>query len=670
MSDHTLLIANRGEIAARIMRTARLMGLRTVAVHSEADRGAPFVAEADQAVPIGPASARESYLDPERILQAARETGADLIHPGYGFLSESTGLVRRCEAEGIQFVGPGTDAIAAMGDKTAAKRLMEDAGVPLVPGYHGDDQSLDYLESEAHRIGLPLLIKASAGGGGKGMRVVREFGELRNALDGVQREASVAFGNDQVLLERFVDHPRHVEVQVLFDHHGNGRHVFDRDCSIQRRHQKILEEAPAPDLTDPTREAMANAALRCAHAIGYRNAGTVEFLLGPDGHFYFMEMNTRLQVEHPVTEAITGLDLVEWQIRIALGEPLPWPQEGLQINGHAVEARVYAEDPDHSFLPTSGRVQYLNEPVGTQGIRVDSGIAQGVTVSNHYDPMLAKVIAHGRDRQEAITRLRHALTHYHLGGFAINVGYLCRILGHDSFINRDLKTHFVDQHEADLVVPAIDGDTSVALGLLGWLWLKQPAAATTSTDPWSTFTGWRLVGEPWQRVEIHQGERHTIEYALQPVSSGWRYASLRGLSQTLTLRWQRQGHQGTVVIETLDQARRELTLKAISCSPAGVTLFAEGESWAVRVNHPEMDLTKEDSATLTAPMHGRVVALHCAAGDHATKGQPLVVMEAMKMEHTITAPAEGIVTELYCSEGDSLSSGQTLIAFEPNGDPP
>ncbi|MFO7787992.1 MAG: biotin carboxylase N-terminal domain-containing protein, partial [Halospina sp.] len=447
MSDHTLLIANRGEIAARIIRTARRMGLRTVAVYSEADREAPFVTAADQALPIGPASARESYLDPERILQAARDTGADLIHPGYGFLSESTELARRCEAEGVRFVGPGTDAIAAMGDKTAAKRLMEEAGVPLVPGYHGDDQSLDHLESEAQRIGLPILIKASAGGGGKGMRVVREFSELRDALDGVKREASAAFGNDQVLLERFVDNPRHVEVQVLFDNHGNGRHLFDRDCSIQRRHQKILEEAPAPDLTDATREAMADAALRCAHAINYRNAGTVEFLLGPDGHFYFMEMNTRLQVEHPVTEAITGLDLVEWQIRIALGEALPWPQDALQINGHAMEARVYAEDPDHGFLPTSGRIQYLDEPEGMNGIRVDSGITQGLSVSNHYDPMLSKVIAHGADRLEAITRLRHALTRYHLGGFATNVGYLCRILGHDSFINRELQTRFVNQHE-------------------------------------------------------------------------------------------------------------------------------------------------------------------------------------------------------------------------------
>ena len=668
MSNHTLLIANRGEIAGRIILTARRMGLRTVAVYSEADSNAPFVHAADQAVPIGPASARESYLDPERILQAARETGADLIHPGYGFLSESTELARRCEAEGIRFVGPGADAIAAMGDKTAAKRLMDDAGVPLVPGYHGDDQSLDHLESEARRIGFPILIKASAGGGGKGMRVVREASELRDALDGVKREASAAFGNDQVLLERFVDEPRHVEVQVLFDHHGNGRHLFDRDCSIQRRHQKILEEAPAPGLTEATREAMADAALRCAHAIGYRNAGTVEFLLGPDGNFYFMEMNTRLQVEHPVTEAITGLDLVEWQIRVALDEALPWSQEALAINGHAVEARVYAEDPDHGFLPTSGRVQYLAEPEGMAGVRIDSGIATGLTVSNHYDPMLAKVIAHGATRVEAINRLRDALTDYHLGGFATNVGYLCRILRHDAFINSDLQTHFVEEHETHLATPAVDEDSALALGLLGWLWFQQSEAA--STDPWDALAGWRLVGEPWQRAEIHHAERHTLEYALQPSTSGWQKARLRGLNTPLTLHWQRHDHQGTVRIEYPGEARRELTLTAISRPPAGVTLFAEGESWTVRVNHPEMDLTEADTGNLTAPMHGRVVALHCAAGDRATRGQPLVVMEAMKMEHTITAPANGTVTELYCSEGDSLGSGQTLLAFEPDGETP
>jgi 3-methylcrotonyl-CoA carboxylase alpha subunit len=669
MNDLTLLIANRGEIAARIIRTARRMGLRTVAVYSQADRDAPFVAAADQAVAIGPAPARESYLDPERILRAARETGADLIHPGYGFLSESTELVRRCEDAGIRFVGPGTDAIAAMGDKTAAKRLMEEAGVPLVPGYHGDDQSLDHLESEARRIGLPVLIKASAGGGGKGMRVVREFSELRNALDGVKREASAAFGNDQVLLERFVDQPRHVEVQVLFDHHGNGRHLFDRDCSIQRRHQKILEEAPAPGLTQATRDAMADAALRCAHAIGYRNAGTVEFLLGPDGRFYFMEMNTRLQVEHPVTEAITGLDLVEWQIRIALGDPLPWPQEALAINGHAMEARVYAEDPDQGFLPTSGRIQYLDEPENMAGIRIDSGIAQELTVSNHYDPMLAKVITHGTDRHAAISRLRGALMRYHLGGFPTNIGYLCRILDHDSFINSDLQTHFVEQHEADLVAPAITGDTALALGLLGWLWLQQPE--TASADPWDALTGWRLVGEPWQRAEVHHGERHTLEYALQPRTGDWHQVRVRGLSDhPLTLRWHRRGHQGTVLMESPGRCRRELSLTAISRPPAGVTLFAEGEAWTVRVNHPEMDLAEADTGNLTAPMHGRVVALHCAAGERANKGQPLVVMEAMKMEHTITAPADGTVTELYCSEGDSLSSGQTLLAFEPDGDTP
>ena len=663
MTGHTLLVANRGEIASRIIRTGRAMGLTTVAVYSEADAGAPFTREADRAYPVGPAVATESYLNQDRIVEVAHRAGADLIHPGYGFLSENTTFSQRCHNEGIRFVGPGAEAIAAMGDKTAAKTLMEKAGVPLVPGYHGEDQSLERLRKEAEATGMPLLIKASAGGGGKGMRVVRDMADLETALDGVKREARAAFGDDRLLLERFVDEPRHVEVQVLFDHHGNGIHLFDRDCSIQRRHQKIIEEAPAPDVTEATRDAMTAAALRCGEAIGYRSAGTVEFLLGPDGNFYFMEMNTRLQVEHPVTEAITGLDLVEWQIRVALGESLPWQQADITREGHAVEARVYAEDPDHGFLPTSGRISYLDEPTAQAGIRIDSGIASGQTVSNHYDPMLAKVIAHGRARDEALQRLSDALTRYHLAGFACNVGYLSRIINHKAFRYRQLRTDFVELHEGDLMTwPLTDSEQRV-LGLVGWLWL-HPATGATSSDPWDTLTGWRLAGEGWQRAEVNSGERHILGYWLSPARLGSGSVQVREGGDTIEVHWQGDGTSRTISIQGTTGKRQELELTAIGQPPAGVALFALGESWQVRVNHPEIDLAEADTGSLTAPMHGRVVALHCQAGDRVRAGQPLVVMEAMKMEHTVTAPADGVVTELFCSQDENLKAGHTLLSFE------
>ncbi|TDT41383.1 3-methylcrotonyl-CoA carboxylase alpha subunit [Halospina denitrificans] len=663
MTGHTLLVANRGEIASRIIGTGRAMGLTTVAVYSEADAEAPFTREADQAYPIGPAMAAESYLNQDRILEAAHKAGADLIHPGYGFLSENTSFSERCLNEGIRFVGPGAEAIAAMGDKTAAKTLMENAGVPLVPGYHGEDQSLERLKKEAESMGMPLLIKASAGGGGKGMRVVRDMDDLETALDGVKREAKAAFGDDRLLLERFVDEPRHVEVQVLFDHHGNGIHLFDRDCSIQRRHQKIIEEAPAPNVTEATREAMTAAALRCGEAIGYRSAGTVEFLLGPDGNFYFMEMNTRLQVEHPVTEAITGVDLVEWQIRVALGECLPWRQADITSEGHAVEARVYAEDPDHGFLPTSGRISYLNEPTDQAGIRIDSGIASGQTVSNHYDPMLAKVIAHGSTRNDALERLSGALTRYHLAGFACNVGYLSRIINHEAFRGSQLRTDFVKLHEGDLMTQSLTGSEQRVLGLVGWLWL-QPATRSSGQDPWDTLTGWRLAGEGWQRAEVHSGERYILDYCLGSTRDGNGSVRVREGDGIIGVHWSGNATTRSLSIQGTTGKRRELELTAIGQPPAGVALFALGESWEVRVNHPEIDLAEADTGSLTAPMHGRVVALHCQAGDRVKAGQPLVVMEAMKMEHTVTAPAEGVVTELFCSQDENLKAGHTLLSFE------
>src|SRR5690554_6281450 len=466
----SVLVANRGEIARRIFRTAEAMGLNTVAVYSEADAAAPFVQEADRTVCIGPAEAAKSYLDISKIIAAARDQGADAIHPGYGFLSENTELAAACEQAGLRFIGPPASAIAAMGSKSAAKALMEKAGVPLVPGYHGDDQSLEVFQQEAGRVGYPLLIKASAGGGGKGMRIVRDAAELTAQVEAAQREARSSFGDPKLLLERYLETPRHVEVQVLFDQHGKGVYLFDRDCSVQRRHQKIIEEAPAPGIPDEVRRAMGEAAVHCGEAIGYVGAGTVEFLYEPESHeFFFMEMNTRLQVEHPVTEIVTGLDLVEWQIRIADGDPLPWQQHELTCQGHAMEARIYAEDPDNDFLPQTGRLHTLREPVETETVRVDSGVRQGLAITPWYDPMLAKVIAVGATRDQARANLIQALNHYHTDGVVLNTDYVSRVLEHDEFAAANLTTRFVEIHEGDLSQPRFSSQVRKCLSLIAWL---------------------------------------------------------------------------------------------------------------------------------------------------------------------------------------------------------
>ena len=491
-----ILIANRGEIACRIIRTAAKMGIRTVAVYSDADRDAMHVALADEAIGIGPAPARASYLDAEKIIAAAKTTGAEAIHPGYGFLSENAAFAEACAAAGLIFIGPPPQAIRAMGGKSEAKALMTEAGVPVVPGYHGDEQAEKRLASEADKIGYPVLLKASAGGGGKGMRVVRQKRDFAAELAGAKREALAAFGNDRMLIEKYLERPRHVEVQVFADSHGKCVSLFERDCSIQRRHQKVIEEAPAPGLADDLRQRMYDAATAAARAIDYRGAGTVEFLLDPSGDFYFMEMNTRLQVEHPVTEYITGLDLVEWQLRVANGEALPEDWANLHINGHAIEARVYAEDPAHDFLPSIGTISHLVFPDQGPHVRIDSGIRAGDAITVHYDPMIAKLIVWDRDRPSALRRLRLALENLAICGVTSNAAFLTRLAGLAAFANADLDTGFIARHEVALFAPAATDGNEITMAALGLLLARQkngkPDSQADPYSPWNKTAAFRL----------------------------------------------------------------------------------------------------------------------------------------------------------------------------------
>ena len=508
-----ILIANRGEIACRVIRTARRMGIATVAVYSDADASAKHVREADEAVRIGPPAARESYLRGDAILAAAKQTGAQAIHPGYGFLSENEDFAEACAAQGVVFIGPPAAAIRAMGSKSAAKALMEKAGVPLTPGYHGDDQDPALLEKEAGRIGYPVLIKATAGGGGKGMRRVDRAEDFADALVSCMREAKNAFGDDRVLVEQYVLQPRHIEIQVFADTLGGCVYLFERDCSVQRRHQKVLEEAPAPGMTAERRAAMGKAAVEAAKAVGYVGAGTVEFIAHPDGRFYFMEMNTRLQVEHPVTEMITGLDLVEWQLRVAAGERLPLRQDELAISGHAIEARIYAEDPDRGFLPSTGKLVHLVAPKEGDGVRVDTGVAQGDSITPFYDPMIAKLIVHAADRPAALATMKAALAAYRIVGVANNVEFLGRLISTESFARAKLDTALIEREQAALAPPA--GDPPIAAWLVAAFAEAERARAAAfaaarqgpeSGSPWRSLDAWRLNGCGWWRMGFRAGE--------------------------------------------------------------------------------------------------------------------------------------------------------------------
>lgn len=671
----TLLIANRGEIACRVAATARRMGIRTVAVYSDADANARHVAVCDQAVHIGGPEPRASYLRADAILQAAIDTGAGAIHPGYGFLSENEAFAEAAEKAGISFVGPPASAIAAMGSKSAAKSLMEKAGVPLVPGYHGDNQDPQFLKTQADGIGYPVLIKASAGGGGKGMRVVESSGAFLDALTSCQREAASSFGDDRVLIERYLQKPRHIEIQVFADTHGNCVYLFERDCSVQRRHQKVIEEAPAPGMTEERRRAMGEAAVAAARAVGYVGAGTVEFISEPDGRFYFMEMNTRLQVEHPVTEMITGHDLVEWQLRVAAGQPLPARQEDLRINGHAIEARIYAENPEKGFLPSIGTLAYLGLPPHTAftngDIRVDGGVRTGDTITPFYDPMIAKLIVHGADRDQARARMLQALAQTQAVGVQTNVAFLSRLMQDSAFAAADLDTGLIERQRATLLPePQAASAATLALASAAVLvrqGLAQPGPQTAGkgpSDPWDARDGWRL-GNQYQRhlqwvdngetrrvTVARQGGAWTLDAGSGPQPFLWRSHASANPNLAYGLRITLAGHEnaGTVVLHA-DRAH----------------VFGEGGVHVLELYDPlahAQDTQGEHGGGLTAPMPGKIISISVKAGDTVEKGQPLLVMEAMKMEHTISAPADGRVGEVFYGVGDQVTEGAELVSID------
>ncbi|MFE1600791.1 ATP-binding protein [Methylobacterium sp. ID0610] len=640
----SVLIANRGEIACRVIRTARRLGLRTIAVYSEADRDALHVALADEAHPIGPAPAAESYLRIDRILDVAARAGADCIHPGYGFLSERPDFAEACAQAGIVFVGPPAAAIRAMGLKDAAKALVAKAGVPVVPGYHGLRQEPDFLAAEAAAIGYPVLIKAVAGGGGKGMRRVEAPADFVAALEGAQREAQGAFGDPRVLVEKYVLSPRHVEIQVFCDGHGNAVHLFERDCSLQRRHQKVIEEAPAPGMPPAVRAAMGRAAVEAARAVGYVGAGTVEFIadgregLKDDG-FWFMEMNTRLQVEHPVTEAITGLDLVEWQFRVAAGETLPLTQDDLAIGGHAVEARLYAEDPAAGFLPSTGRLRALALPEG-EGIRVDAGVRAHDTVSPFYDPMIAKVIAHGATRDEALDRLAGALGRTLVAGPKTNVAFLKALAEAPDFRAGRFDTGFIDRNLDALSGRAAGIDPAAIRRGVEALLLREERPAATPPSPWDRSDGFQLGG----------GRRQSWPVRVE------------GEAREVILSWPEGG--GALTIEAGAAPHPEAPLHVVPTG-RGVLVVAGGRQVAVEPPDPfDVDLDHiGEGGSVTAPMHGRLVAVFVAPGDRVTRGQRLAIVEAMKMEHALTAPADGEVTEVTAEAGTQVAEGARLVTI-------
>ncbi len=659
-----ILIANRGEIACRVAATARRLGVRTVAVYSDADASAKHVAACDEAVHIGGSAPKDSYLRWERIIEAARATGAQAIHPGYGFLSENDAFANACADAGIAFIGPPASAILAMGLKAESKQLMEKAGVPLVPGYHGSEQDPALLQREADRIGYPALIKASAGGGGKGMRVVEKSEDFAAALASCQREARNSFGSDAVLIEKYVQRPRHIEIQVFGDTQGNCVYLFERDCSVQRRHQKVLEEAPAPGMTPELRAQMGAAAVAAAKAVNYVGAGTVEFIVEqpPEGgmRFYFMEMNTRLQVEHPVTEAITGLDLVEWQLRVAGGEPLPLKQEDLHIHGHAIEARICAETPDNNFLPATGTLTVYRKPACTAfergTVRVDDGVREGDTISPFYDSMVAKLIVHGATREEALSRMDAALAETRIVGLSTNVQFLRHVVGSRSFAQADLDTALIPREAAALFhQDKVGKPLAVAAAVAQTLLAER---ASESADPFSRRDGWRPHGITVRRFDfeylgepmlahlsyLHDG---ALQLAFGDVSESLAFDALpteTGIRMDLRFGGQRQTVQTWQVDENVH----------IFCA-LGATQIVEIDALA------HAGEAAAEGGRLTAPMPGKVVSFSVKAGDAVKKGQALAVMEAMKMEHTITAPVDGTVAELLYAPGDQVNEGAELL---------
>lgn len=651
-----ILIANRGEIAVRVIKTARRLGIRTVAVYSEADHAALHVALADEAVFLGPAPATESYLDIGKVVAAALASGAEAVHPGYGFLSENPDFVEAVRKAGLTFIGPDASSIRAMGLKDAAKRLMEEAGVPVVPGYHGDNQDAAFLKVEADKIGYPVLIKASAGGGGKGMRRVENEDAFDAALQSCRREAKSAFGDDRVLIEKYISSPRHIEVQVFGDGDGNVVHLFERDCSLQRRHQKVIEEAPAPGMTEAVRAAITAAAVAAAKAAIYKGAGTVEFIadgsgpLGPDG-FWFMEMNTRLQVEHPVTEMVTGFDLVEWQLRVAAGEPLPVQQDGIRLLGHAVEARLYAEDPANGFLPQAGRIDHL-EFGGGEGVRIDAGVRPGDQVSPYYDPMIAKVIAHGRSRDEAIDRLKNALDATHITGLRSNRDFLRALCRDETFRQGRMDTGLIDRTMECLIArPGLPEEVVLIAAL-----------AASGLDPNGPHCGFRLWGEAGHRVTLHAGEE-VIERRIAP--GGGRVRLAGGVIDVLLEEAAFDGRAFSARLVRENGSARVDARVAVGTHGGRqhISVLLDGETYAFERPDPleGEDAAHHHSGEILAPMTGVVRLVDVEAGVAVKAGDRLVVMEAMKMEYTLRSPRDGVVDAVFCAEGGQAEGGAVLI---------
>jgi 3-methylcrotonyl-CoA carboxylase alpha subunit len=663
-----ILIANRGEIACRVAATARRMGVRTVAVYSEADAHAKHVSFCDEAVPIGAAAPKDSYLRWERILQAARDTGAQAIHPGYGFLSENEAFAQACADAGIVFIGPRPHSIRAMGLKAESKRLMEVAGVPLVPGYHGADQDPVLLRQEADRIGYPVLIKASAGGGGKGMRVVERGEDFEAALASCQREASNSFGDDAVLIEKYVQRPRHIEIQVFGDSHGQVVHLYERDCSVQRRHQKVLEESPAPGLTEAMRQRMGAAAVAAATAVQYVGAGTVEFIVEQQAYdrpeamnFYFMEMNTRLQVEHPVTEAITGLDLVEWQLRVASGEPLPLRQDQIQRSGHAIEARICAENPDGQFLPSTGTLHVYRKPPAAafagSTVRFDDGVREGDAISPYYDSMIAKLIVHGDDRAQALARLDAALAQTRIVGLSTNVQFLRRVLATDSFANAKLDTALIQREQASLWGGATVSVQRALAAAASWAYAsQQPDSADSWADPWAQTDGYMPMGVSQRRYSWQMDEE-----VMQTVLT-------TGVQPTLAVAdLVAQPWSAKLDHDSLDISWGDQRLKAhVHAWGDQVHVFLpEGARTVLKVDElAHAGDGQEAAGQLTAPMPGKVLSFAVQVGDEVKSGQAVAVMEAMKMEHTLHAPADGRVIELLYAPGDQVIEGAELLRLQ------
>ena len=652
----TILIANRGEIACRVIRTARRMGIRSVAVFSEVDREAPHVALADVAYPIGPGPARESYLRADRILQAARASGAEAIHPGYGFLSENADFAQACASAGIVFIGPPPDAIRAMGSKSAAKALMQRADVPLVPGYHGEIQEESRLAEEAARIGYPVLIKASAGGGGKGMRVVDSAAEFAAALALAQGEARASFGDDRVLIERYLSRPRHIEMQVFADAHGNVVHLFERDCSIQRRYQKVVEEAPALGMTAERREAMGRAACAAARAVGYRSAGTVEFIVEGDA-FYFMEMNTRLQVEHPVTEMVTGQDLVEWQLRVAAGETLPLPQDAIRLQGHAIEVRLYAEDPARDYMPSTGTLQRLRPPAEGPHVRVDAGVSEGGAITVHYDPMIAKLIVWDTTRADAIRRLQAALAEYQVVGVRTNLDLLRRLAAHPEFRAAELDTGFLARHPeiADPAEPAVPVLAFAAIAARVVADHAQ-AASRASADPhspWTLANAWRLNGAGYQDFTLHAGDvAHGIR--AMPQQDGAVRVDCPGALLEV-----RRGPSDVLVVDGVH------CRVPVQRTGDALTAIVDGTGWTLTLADPLARPEAEGAGgdRVVSPMPGRIVSVHVEPGAKVARGDLLLVLETMKVQMRLTAPRDATVETVRVVADELVEEGTELVGF-------